>query len=193
MPPLHWIACALNGGYLSLPVGIGLAMSRRAGHETESYFVGSRRLPWCINGVSPEATNVAPDTPLVVTEMARDRGLQRLWWMLDGVFAIGVVLRTRAVARERLLALHDKARPGDWWARCHARSLRRTGRTCPSGARSETSQAAPPSASAPRSASATASCSGPVWPPMASPPRSPERPAFSGGSAATRRLPEYPP
>jgi solute:Na+ symporter, SSS family len=92
MSPLHWIDYAIIGSYLALSLGIGLALSRRAGRSAESYFLGARSLPWWINGVSLAATSFASDTPLVVTEMVRDRGLQRLWWMFAGVFALVVAV-----------------------------------------------------------------------------------------------------
>ncbi len=104
---LHWLDYAIIGAYLALSLGIGLAMSRRAGQNTESYFLGSRSLPWWINGVSLAATSFASDTPLVVTEMVRDRGLQRLWWMFAGVFALVVAVYLFARLWRRLEIVTD--------------------------------------------------------------------------------------
>ncbi|HLP24924.1 MAG TPA: sodium:solute symporter family protein, partial [Acidobacteriota bacterium] len=106
-PALHWIDYAIIFAYLGVSLGIGLAMSRRAGRDTESYFLGSRSLPWWINGISLAATSFASDTPLVVTEMVRDRGLQRLWWMFAGVFALVVAVYLFARLWRRLEIVTD--------------------------------------------------------------------------------------
>jgi Na+/proline symporter len=92
MTPLHWFDYAIIAAYLVLSLAIGVAMTRRAGSSSENYFLGGRSMPWWINGVSLAATSFASDTPLVVTEMVRDRGLQRLWWMFAGVFALVVAV-----------------------------------------------------------------------------------------------------
>jgi SSS family solute:Na+ symporter len=97
MMPLHWIDYAIILAYLGASLAIGLAMSRRASKDRESYFLGGRTIPWWINGISLAATSFASDTPLVVTEIVRGRGLQRLWWLFAGVIAlvVGVVLFAR--------------------------------------------------------------------------------------------------
>lgn len=97
MPPLHWIDYAIIAAYLVVSLAVGLAMSRRASQDRESYFLGGRTIPWWISGVSLAATSFASDTPLVVTEIVRGRGLQRLWWLFAGVIAlvVGVVLFAR--------------------------------------------------------------------------------------------------
>lgn len=105
--PLHWIDYTIIGLYLAISLGVGLVMSRRAGRDSESYFLGARSLPWWINGVSLAATSFASDTPLVVTEMVRDRGLQRLWWMFAGVFALVVAVFLFARLWRRLEIVTD--------------------------------------------------------------------------------------
>jgi solute:Na+ symporter, SSS family len=97
MPLLHWIDYAIIATYLLVSLVIGLWMSRRASRDQESYFLGARSMPWWVNGISLAATSFASDTPLVVTEMVRDRGLQRLWWLFAMVLAlvVGVVLFSR--------------------------------------------------------------------------------------------------
>ena len=77
MPTLHWFDYAIIGTYLAVSLGIGLAMSKRAGRSSESFFLGNRSMPWWVNGISLAATSFASDTPLVVTEMVRGGGLIR--------------------------------------------------------------------------------------------------------------------
>lgn len=107
MTPLHWIDYAIIATYLLVSLGIGLAMTRRAGSSSENYFLGGRSMPWWINGISLAATSFASDTPLVVTEMVRDRGLQRLWWMFAGVFALVVAVYLFARLWRRLEIVTD--------------------------------------------------------------------------------------
>lgn len=107
MSPLHWIDYALIGLYLAVSLVIGLRMSGRASRSGEAYFLGGRTIPWWINGISLAATSFASDTPLVVTELVRGRGLQRLWWLLAMVVALvaGVFLFARLW--RRLAAMTD--------------------------------------------------------------------------------------
>lgn len=107
MQSLHWIDYSIIGAYLALSLGIGIAMSKRAGRDTESYFLGSRSLPWWINGVSLAATSFASDTPLVVTEMIRGPGLQRLWWLFAGVIALVAAVYLFSRLWRRLEAVTD--------------------------------------------------------------------------------------
>jgi len=107
MSPLHWIDYSIIGAYLLVSLGIGLAMSRRAGKNSESYFLGSRSVPWWINGISLAATSFASDTPLVVTEMVRGRGIQRLWWLFAGVIALVAAVYLFSRLWRRLEAMTD--------------------------------------------------------------------------------------
>lgn len=107
MPPLHWLDYAIIAGYLLLSLVIGLLAGRRTGPGSESYFLGDRRLPWWLNGISLAATSFASDTPLVITEMVRGRGLQRLWWLFAGVLALVVAIYVFSRLWRRLEAITD--------------------------------------------------------------------------------------
>jgi SSS family transporter len=107
MNPLHWIDYTIIGGYLLLSLIIGLSMSRRAGRSSESYFLGNRSMPWWVNGISLAATALASDTPLVVTEMVRSRGLQRLWWLFAGIFSLVAAVYLFSRLWRRLEAMTD--------------------------------------------------------------------------------------
>ncbi len=107
MPTLHWIDYTIIASYLVASLAIGLAMTRRAGRSSENYFLGGRSMPWWVGGISLAATSFASDTPLVVTEMVRDRGLQRLWWMFAGVLALVVAVYLFARLWRRLEIVTD--------------------------------------------------------------------------------------
>ncbi len=72
--------------------------ARRAGKNTEEYFLGGRKLPWWLAGLSMVATTFAADTPLAVTELVATKGIAGnwLWWNM----AIGGMLTVFFFARQ---------------------------------------------------------------------------------------------
>lgn len=64
--------------------------SRKAGKNTEQFFLSGRNLPWYLAGTAMVATTFAADTPLAVTELVARNGIAGnwLWWNL----AIGGIL-----------------------------------------------------------------------------------------------------
>jgi len=97
MTPLHWFDYSILGTYLLVSLVVGVWMCRRASKDGESYFLGGRTLPWWISGISLAATSLASDTPLVVTEIVRGRGIERLWWLFASTLTliVGVFLFAR--------------------------------------------------------------------------------------------------
>jgi len=65
--------------FLAGSVSIGLYFTGRGGRDMVSYFVSNRSLPWYIAGVSIIATNFASDTPLWVSSLVRQYGIQTVW------------------------------------------------------------------------------------------------------------------
>jgi Na+/proline symporter len=86
---LDWVIIA---GYLVFSLGIGIAMSRRAGRSMADFFVGGRSLPWWLAGTAMVATTFAADTPLAVTEMVVQHGVAGnwLWWnlVMSGILTV---------------------------------------------------------------------------------------------------------
>ncbi|MEQ8908009.1 MAG: sodium:solute symporter family protein [Vicingaceae bacterium] len=84
-------------GYLLLAAGIGFYYKKQAGKSLESFFLGGRKLPWYIAGISMVATTFAADTPLWVTEKIAQHGVSGnwLWWNM----LIGGMLTTFFFAR----------------------------------------------------------------------------------------------
>jgi Na+/proline symporter len=84
---LAWIDWTIIIAYLLLATGIGLWYKDGASKSLDDFFLGGRKLPWYIAGVSMVATTFAADTPLWVTEKIAQHGVSGnwLWWnMLIG-------------------------------------------------------------------------------------------------------------
>lgn len=84
MELFDWI---IVGSYLLLSLLIGLKYRKAAGKSLSDFFLGGRKIPWYIAGISMVATTFAADTPLWVTERIAQNGISGnwLWWnMLIG-------------------------------------------------------------------------------------------------------------
>lgn len=79
---LHTADLIILGLYFLVSFIVGLYFSRRAGRNTEEFFLSGRKLPWWIAGTGMVATTFAADTPLAVTEMVAQKGVAGnwLWW-----------------------------------------------------------------------------------------------------------------
>jgi len=69
---------------------IAIYYSRKAGKDTNNFFLSGRNMPWYIAGTAMVATTFAADTPLAVTELVAKNGIAGnwLWWNM----AIGGML-----------------------------------------------------------------------------------------------------
>ncbi|MEM9680635.1 MAG: sodium:solute symporter family protein [Bacteroidota bacterium] len=78
---LDWIIIAF---FLLLFAFIGVYVSKRAGKNTNEFFLSGRNMPWWLLGVSMVATTFAADTPGLVTELVRKDGVSGnwVWWAL---------------------------------------------------------------------------------------------------------------
>ena len=76
---LDWIVMA---AYAALALSIGLYFARRAGTETDEFFLGGRSMPWWLLGTSMVATTFSTDTPNLVTDLVRTGGVSQnwIWW-----------------------------------------------------------------------------------------------------------------
>ncbi len=68
--------------YFIISFIIALYFSKRAGRNTEEFFLSGRKLPWWIAGTAMVATTFSADTPLAVTELVAEKGIAGnwLWW-----------------------------------------------------------------------------------------------------------------
>ncbi|MGY8781102.1 MAG: sodium:solute symporter family protein [Fidelibacterota bacterium] len=88
---LDW---TIIGAYFALSLFIGLWVSRRAGQDTKSFFLAGRNMPWWLLGVSMVATTFSTDTPNLVTDLVRQKGVSGnwSWWvfLLTGMLTVFV-------------------------------------------------------------------------------------------------------
>lgn len=91
--------------YLLFALGTGVYFSKRASQSSEDYFLGGRSFPWWMIAISMVATSFASDTPLVVTEITRQDGLQRIWWVFVAVLTliVGIFLFSRLWRRAAII------------------------------------------------------------------------------------------
>jgi SSS family solute:Na+ symporter len=99
---LDWVIIAL---YMLLTMALGLYFTRRAGKNTDSFFVSGRSLPWYLTGISMVATSFAADTPLWITSLIRERGVYYVWqyWAPAIGSALAIVLFARLWQRMGVL------------------------------------------------------------------------------------------
>lgn len=91
---IDWIIIVV---YLIIAIGIGFYFKKQASNSLSDFFLGGRKLPWYIAGISMVATTFAADTPLWVTEKIAQHGISGnwLWWNM----LIGGMLTTFFFAR----------------------------------------------------------------------------------------------
>lgn len=71
--------------YIACVVAIGIAMTRRAGHNIEDFFVSGRNLRWWLIAASMVAAAFSSDTPLMVTGLVRKYGASGAWYYWNGI------------------------------------------------------------------------------------------------------------
>jgi Na+/proline symporter len=94
---LNWVDWAIIGGFILASLTIGILVSRRAGGDSESFFLSGRNLPWWLLGTSMVATTFSTDTPNLVTDIVRTSGVSGnwVWWafLLTGMLTAFVYAR----------------------------------------------------------------------------------------------------
>ncbi len=87
---LNTIDWMVIGVYFLVIFSIAFYYYKRAGQDTEQFFLSGRNMPWWLAGTAMVATTFAADTPLAVTELVAKNGIAGnwLWWNL----AIGSML-----------------------------------------------------------------------------------------------------
>src|SRR5256712_8838807 len=86
---LDWIIVVGSIGISFLPAFL---LAKRAGSSTAEFFTSGRSAPWWLIGVSMVATTFSTDTPNLVTNMVREKGVANnwLWWsfLLTGMMTV---------------------------------------------------------------------------------------------------------
>lgn len=62
---------------------VGIYVGRSSGKNTNQYFLSGRNMPWWLLGISMVATTFSTDTPNLVTDIVRTKGVSGnwLWWV----------------------------------------------------------------------------------------------------------------
>ena len=87
--PLDWTIVAVSIVISFIPA---IFFFKRASSSTTEFFTSGRAAPWWLIGVSMVATTFSTDTPNLVTNMVRDKGVADnwLWWsfLLTGMLTV---------------------------------------------------------------------------------------------------------
>ncbi|HEU4996747.1 MAG TPA: sodium:solute symporter family protein [Gemmatimonadaceae bacterium] len=91
---LDWIIVGASIVVSFLPA---LFFARRAGSSTTEFFTSGRAAPWWLIGVSMVATTFSTDTPNLVTNLVREKGVANnwAWWsfLLTGMMTVMLYAR----------------------------------------------------------------------------------------------------
>ena len=91
METIDWTIIAI---YFLAALLIGIWASKKAGSDTQSFFLAGRNMPWWLLGVSMVATTFSTDTPNLVTDLVRQKGVSGnwAWWafLLTGMLTVFV-------------------------------------------------------------------------------------------------------
>jgi SSS family solute:Na+ symporter len=86
---LDWTIIGISIVISFLPA---IFFAKRAGSSTTEFFTSGRAAPWWLVGVSMVATTFSTDTPNLVTNLVRERGVAEnwLWWsfLLTGMMTV---------------------------------------------------------------------------------------------------------
>jgi SSS family solute:Na+ symporter len=86
---LDWVIVVLSIAVSYVPA---LLLARRASSSTAEFFTSGRAAPWWLVGVSMVATTFSTDTPNLVTNLVRERGVANnwAWWsfLLTGMLTV---------------------------------------------------------------------------------------------------------
>jgi SSS family solute:Na+ symporter len=73
---------------------IGIIVAKKAGKNTQEFFLSGRNMPWWLLGISMVATTFSADTPNLVTDIVRQNGVSGnwVWWtfLITGMLTVFV-------------------------------------------------------------------------------------------------------
>ena len=86
---LDW---AVIGFYFLVSLIIGILGAKKAGKDARSFFLAGGKMPWWLLGFSMVATTFSTDTPNLVTDLVRQKGVSGnwVWWsfLLTGMLTV---------------------------------------------------------------------------------------------------------
>lgn len=78
--------------YFVVTLILGTVITSKSGKNSEEFFLGSRKMPWWLLGISMVATTFSADTPNLVTDIVRNHGVSGnwAWWafLLTGMLTV---------------------------------------------------------------------------------------------------------
>jgi solute:Na+ symporter, SSS family len=87
--PLDWIIVIAS---ILISFAPAVILARRAGSSTAEFFTSGRAAPWWLVGISMVATTFSTDTPNLVTNLVREKGVANnwVWWsfLLTGMATV---------------------------------------------------------------------------------------------------------
>jgi|TARA_R100000479_G_scaffold70100_3_gene33822 Na+/proline symporter len=88
---LDWV---LILSFFAVFLFIGLVVAKKAGKNTQEFFLSGRNMPWWLLGISMVATTFSADTPNLVTDIVRQNGISGnwVWWtfLITGMLTVFV-------------------------------------------------------------------------------------------------------
>ncbi len=85
---------AIIFAFFAITLIIGIVVSKRAGKNTDEFFLSGRNMPWWLLGFSMVATTFAADTPLYVADVVRQNGVSANWewwtFLITGMLTVFV-------------------------------------------------------------------------------------------------------
>jgi SSS family solute:Na+ symporter len=100
--PLDWFIIVASIVVSFLPA---ILLMKRAGSSTAEFFTSGRAAPWWLVGVSMVATTFSTDTPNLVTNLVREKGVANnwVWWSFLLTGMLTVFFYARLWRRSRVL------------------------------------------------------------------------------------------
>ncbi|MCR9263628.1 MAG: Na+:solute symporter [Flavobacteriaceae bacterium] len=80
--------------FFAIVLFIGIYVSKKSGKSSSEYFLSGRTMPWWLLGLSMVATTFSTDTPNLVTDLVRSKGVSGNWgwwcFLLTGMLTVFV-------------------------------------------------------------------------------------------------------
>ena len=88
---IDWIIIFI---FFAISLGIGIYVSKTSGKSANDFFLSGRTMPWWLLGLSMVATTFSTDTPNLVTDLVRTKGVSGnwVWWafLITGLLTVFV-------------------------------------------------------------------------------------------------------
>ncbi|MCK5851521.1 Na+:solute symporter, partial [bacterium] len=94
---LQLIDWAMIFGFFAIALIVGVIVSKQSGKSESDFFLAGRNMPWWLLGFSMVATTFSTDTPNLVTDLVRTRGVAGNWawfaFLITGMLTVFIYAR----------------------------------------------------------------------------------------------------